>query len=121
MIKAHFNTLKHNQELEVFKHLASITVEHSGRVHVRQLEDSFKMKSCNGEHEFFVMTPLGMSMRTLQELHKDGIFAQSVIEGALDQVLFGLNFLHEAEVIHTGNSYLALAAGTRSGFSTNKQ
>ncbi len=102
MIKAHVNTLKHNQELEVFNHLTSITVEHSGRVHVRQLEDSFKIKSCNGEHDFFVMAPLGMSMRTLQDLQKDRIFAQSVVKGALDQVLFGLNFLHEANVIHTG-------------------
>lgn len=102
MIKAHVNTLVHNQELDVFKHLASITVEHSGRLHVRQLEDSFKMKSRNGEHDFFVMTPLGMSMRSLQELQKGRIFAQSVVKGALDQVLFGLNFLHEADVIHTG-------------------
>lgn len=116
MIKAHVNTLKHNQEFEVFKHLASITAEHSGRLHVRQLEDSFKMKSCNGEHDFFVLAPLGMSMRTLQELHEDGIFAQSVVEGALDQVLFGLNFLHEADVIHTGNPHLALAARMYCGF-----
>jgi serine/threonine-protein kinase SRPK3 len=100
----HVNTLKHNQELEVFNYLTSITVEHSGRVHVRQLEDSFKIKSCNGEHDFFVMVPLGMSMRTLQDLQKDSIFAQSVVKGALDQVLFGLNFLHEANVIHTGKS-----------------
>ncbi len=56
MIKAHVNTLKHNQELEVLKYLASITVEHSGRVHVRQLEDLFRIKSCNSEHEFFVDT-----------------------------------------------------------------
>jgi hypothetical protein len=110
VIKAYVNTLEYNQELEVFKHLAGITVEHSGRAHVRQLEDSFKMKSCNGEHDFFVLTPLGMSMRTLQELQKDGIFAQSVIKGALDQVLFGLNFLHEADVIHTGKFAPTLAA-----------
>jgi hypothetical protein len=102
VIKAYVNTLEHNQELEVFKHLASITVEHSGRLHVPQLEDSFRMKSRNGEHDFFVMTPLGMSMRSLQELQVGGIFAQSVVKGALDQVLLGLNFLHEADVIHTG-------------------
>ncbi|KAK0102305.1 hypothetical protein ONS95_005928 [Cadophora gregata] len=101
VIKAHVNTLKHIQELDVFNHLASISVEHPGRLHVRQLEDSFKMKSYNGEHEFFVMTPLGMSMRTLQDLHVGGVFAQSVVKGALDQVLFGLNFLHEADVTHT--------------------
>ncbi|KAH7364107.1 kinase-like protein [Rhexocercosporidium sp. MPI-PUGE-AT-0058] len=78
VIKVHVNTLKHNQELKVFNHLASITVEHSRQIHVRQLEDSFKMKSCNGEHDFFVMAPLGMSMRTLQDLQKDSIFAQNL-------------------------------------------
>ncbi|CZS94516.1 uncharacterized protein RCO7_11684 [Rhynchosporium graminicola] len=75
VIKAHVNTLKHNQELEVFNHLASITREHSA--------------------------PLGISIRTLQDLHKDKILAQSVIKGALNQVLFRLNFLHKANVIHT--------------------
>lgn len=49
VLKVYVNTLEHNQELEIFKHLAGITAEHSGRAHVRQLEDSFKLKSCNGE------------------------------------------------------------------------
>ena len=120
MLKAHVNTLKHNQELEVFKHLASITTEHSGRLHVRQLEDLFKLESKNGEHVFFVLKPLGMSMGTLQEIQKGGIFAQSVVKGALDQVLFGLNFLHEAEVIHTGNSHLSLITREQHGLSTNE-
>ena len=105
-LKVHVNTLKHNQELEVYQHLAGVTMEHEGREHVRRLQDSFKLKSRNGEHDVFVMTPLGMSFRTLQEMQMNGIFQQDLVVGALDQVLTGLNFLHEAEVIHTGK-YLA--------------
>ncbi|KAJ8064085.1 hypothetical protein OCU04_007920 [Sclerotinia nivalis] len=76
-------------------------MEHSGRKHVRRLEDSFTLQSGNGEHDVFVMTPLGMSLRSLQELQTNGIFQQTLVVGALDQVLTGLNFLHEADVIHT--------------------
>jgi serine/threonine-protein kinase SRPK3 len=106
VLKVHVNTLKHNQELEIYRHLAGITMEHSGRQYIRQLEDSFKLKSRNNEHDVFVMTPLGMSLRSLQEMQKDGILQQNLVVGALDQVLTGLNFLHEADVIHTGK-YLA--------------
>lgn len=98
----HVNTLKHNRELEVYKHLAGVTIEHLGRLYVRRLEDSFKIKSCNGEHDCFVMTPLGMSLRTFQELQPDRIFDQSLVKSALDQVIIGVDFLHEADVIHTG-------------------
>jgi serine/threonine-protein kinase SRPK3 len=103
-LKVHVHTLKHNQELNVYRHLASITKAHSGRKHIRQLEDSFKLRSRYGEHDVFVMTPLGMSLRTLQEMQQKRIFQQDLVVGALDQVLIGLNFLHEADVIHGGKS-----------------
>ena len=102
MLKVHINTLKHNQELEVYRHSAGVAMEHPGRKHIRQLEDSFKLESRNSEHDVFVMTPLGMSLRTLQKMQKGRIFQQILAVSALDQVLFGLNFLHEADVIHTG-------------------
>ena len=101
-LKVYVNTLKHNQELRVYRHLAGITMEHSGRVYVRKLEDSFKLKGRNGEHDVIVMTPLGMSLKTLQKMQTNGIFQQTLVVSALDQILTGLNFLHEAHVIHTG-------------------
>lgn len=98
----HVNTLKHNQELEVYRHLASGNEEHPGWDHVRQLENSFKLRGPNGEHDVFVMKPLGMSLRTLQEMQKGNVFQKDLVTVALSQVLLGLNFLHEAGVIHTG-------------------
>ncbi|KAK2601853.1 hypothetical protein QQS21_004636 [Conoideocrella luteorostrata] len=47
------------------------------------------------------MPPLGMSLRTLQELQKDHVFQQGLVTTALDQTLLGLNYLHDASVIHT--------------------
>ncbi|KAH9216811.1 kinase-like protein [Leptodontidium sp. 2 PMI_412] len=101
VLKVHVDTLERNRELEVYKHLAGVTIEHSGRLYVRRLEDSFKIKSYNGEHDCFVMTPLGMSLRTFQDMQPDRIFEQSLVKSALDQVLIGVDFLHDADVIHT--------------------
>jgi serine/threonine-protein kinase SRPK3 len=120
VLKVHVNTLKHNQELDVYRHLAGVTEEHPGREYVRQLKDSFTLKSHNGEHDVFVMKPLGMSLKTLQEMQKGGTFQQILVVSALNQVLLGLNFLHEADVIHTGN-YTPNLSGADTTFSSNQK
>jgi hypothetical protein len=51
-----------------------------------------------------------MSLRTLQEMQKNGTFQQTLIVGALNQVLTGLNFLYEADVIHTGKYIPSLSS-----------
>jgi len=102
VLKVHINTLKHNQELQVYRYLAGITKKHPGRDHIRRLEDSFTLKGHNGEHDVFVMKALGMSLRTLQDLQSNHTFQRELVVGALNQVLLGLDFLHGAEVIHTG-------------------
>jgi hypothetical protein len=110
VLKVHVNTLKHNQELEVYRYLAGVTNEHTGWEYIRRLKDSFTLKSYNGEHNVFIMTPLGISLRTLQEMQKNGIFQQTLVVGALKQVLTGLNFLHKADVIHTGKYIPSLSS-----------
>jgi serine/threonine-protein kinase SRPK3 len=102
----HINNLRHNQELQVYRHLAGIDVEHPGRQHVRQLKNSFKLKGPCGGHDVFIMAPLGMSLRTLQGMQRTGVFHKTLVTSALSQVLLGLNFLHEAEVIHTSKCIL---------------
>ncbi|KAF5532666.1 serine threonine kinase [Fusarium mexicanum] len=77
------------------------TGDYAGRQHVREVRDTFKISGPHGEHEVFVMPPLGMSLRTLQELQKGNVFQQTLVTSALDQTLLGLNYLHDADVIHT--------------------
>ncbi|TWU72709.1 hypothetical protein ED733_004179 [Metarhizium rileyi] len=101
VMKVHINSLHHNHELAVYQHLAHHTEDHPGRKHVREFHDSFKLKGPNGDHEVFVMTPLGMSLRSLQEIQIDGVFREQLVIGALAQVFLALDFLHEAGVIHT--------------------
>ncbi|KAF5719408.1 serine threonine kinase [Fusarium globosum] len=79
----------------------SLDLDHAGRQHVREVQDTFKLSGPHGEHEVFVMSPLGMSLKILQELQQDNVFQQSLVTSALDQILLGLNYLHDADVIHT--------------------
>ena len=110
----HINTLKQNHELEVFRHLASFAAkngrsdedtnhsDHPGRKHVRELKDMFQLTGPDGEHDVFVMTPLGMSLRTFQEMQKTGTFQPALVTSAVSQALLGLAYLHDADVVHTG-------------------
>ncbi|GJD01162.1 protein kinase [Colletotrichum higginsianum] len=86
----------------VYRHLAGVTVEHSGRDFIRQLNDSFVLDGPHGKHDVFVMEPLGMSLRTLQEQQQNRVFSETLVINALDQVLRGLDYLHDSNVIHTG-------------------
>ncbi|KAM5364519.1 hypothetical protein ACJA88_012957 [Fusarium oxysporum] len=47
------------------------------------------------------MLPLGMSLRSLQELQQGNVFQETLVTSALDQTLLGFNYLHDADVIHT--------------------
>ena len=104
-MKIHVNTIAENNEKRVYAHLAGVTNEHSGREFIRQLGECFEIDGPNGKHEVFVMEALGMSLRTLQEQQEGHIFPETFVVSALDQVLRGLDFLHEANVIHTGKYY----------------
>ncbi|KAL1878039.1 hypothetical protein VTK73DRAFT_8263 [Phialemonium thermophilum] len=101
-LKVHVNTLKHNQELEVYEHLASVDLaDHPGQEYVRKLETSFKLRGPHGEHAVFVMKPLGMSLRSFQDMQREGVFQKDLAASAVDQVLLGLSYLHDAGVVHT--------------------
>lgn len=102
VLKVHINTLKENQELNVYQHLAHVNIEHRGKDHIRRLTNSFELQGPHGMHDVFVMPPMGMSLRTFQEMQKEQVFHQSLVTAGISQVLLGLNYLHEANVVHTG-------------------
>ncbi|ODA83688.1 hypothetical protein RJ55_02203 [Drechmeria coniospora] len=101
VMKVHINTLQYSHESVVYDHLAKHTEDHPGRKHVREFHESFQIKGPNGNHEVFVMAPLGMSLKSLQELQRNGVFQELLVIGALAQVVLALDFLHEAGITHT--------------------
>ncbi|CEJ80100.1 hypothetical protein VHEMI00305 [[Torrubiella] hemipterigena] len=46
------------------------------------------------------MEPTSMSLRSLQEIQRTRVFHESVVRGGMSQLLLGLDYLHEADIIH---------------------
>lgn len=101
-MKVHINAITYIHESAVYRHLAKHAEDHPGRKHVRQFHDSFQIKGPHGDHGVFVMEPLGMSLRSLQEIQVQGVFQEQLVMGALAQIFLALDFLHESDIIHTG-------------------
>ena len=96
-------------ELHVYHHLDDVASEHPGRKHVRACEDRFTLKGPSGEHQVLVMTPLGLSLRRLQDQQEKGVFEVMLVSRAVSQILLGLDFLPASDVIHAGASEILFA------------
>ena len=109
VLKVHVTHVSHFRELEVLQYLKSIQSEHSGREQIRLLEDHFTIQGSCGPHIVFVLPPLGVSVKHLQELQPGGVYDEETAVSAIQRTVLALNFLHhEASVIHTGKSYTTL-------------
>ncbi|KAI0182252.1 kinase-like protein [Xylaria flabelliformis] len=103
-VKVHINTLKHNQELEIYHHLANTPCDPEfvkAKQHVRQLKESFKLTGPHGDHDVFVMTPLALSLSHFLGARRGQPFHSDFVKQALSQILYGLVYLHDMNVVHT--------------------
>lgn len=74
-----------------------------GPLHIRPLEDSFKVQGPHGSHEILVQVPVAKSLVESQSTADDFVLAPSIVKSSLKQVVSALDFLHsDAHVIHTG-------------------
>ncbi|KAK2590721.1 hypothetical protein QQS21_011592 [Conoideocrella luteorostrata] len=90
VMKVHTSTSKYNHELVIYQHLANHTEDHPGRKHVQEFHTSFTLKGPKGDHGVFVMAPLGMSLRSLQEIQRTGIFQEELVNVHSDNLLIGI-------------------------------
>ncbi|KAH8168821.1 protein kinase domain-containing protein [Sarocladium implicatum] len=102
VLKIHVNQISHPQELHVLEHLKSVKSDHPGSRQIRALIDHFIIKGPHGCHVVFVLPPLGVSVRLLQDLQPGGVYGEETAISAIQQTLMALDFLHcEANVVHT--------------------
>jgi non-specific serine/threonine protein kinase len=105
VLKIHVNSLPFNRELEIYQHLKTIALDHSGRYNIRTLSDSFKLQGPLGLHDVFVFQPLGFSLSDFQTTQPNEVFSRDLAIEALCQVLPALDYLHKvANVTHTGEA-----------------
>lgn len=108
MLKVHVTHVPHLRELEVLQYLKSLQSEHFARELIRLIEDHFTIQGSHGSHIVFVLPPLGVSVKLLQELQPGGVYEEYHAVSAVERTVLALDFLHhEASVIHTGRSSTA--------------
>jgi hypothetical protein len=99
------STEEHN-EVIVSKHLKPIEAEHPGKELVRLVQDHFKIDGPHGTHQCLLFQPLGMSLTDFRNLLPQKAFDKRLLQQSLQLILLGLDFMHQAGVVHTGTPLL---------------
>jgi hypothetical protein len=92
-----------NNELAVSRHLESIDAgEHPGKQLLSLVLDEFEITGPHGTHQCLVLEPLGMSFTNLRTHFDENGVTKALLQQTIQMVLLGLDFLHQAGVVHTG-------------------
>lgn len=89
-------------EVAVSDRVQSIHADHPGRERLRLVLDHFQATGPYGLHHCLVFAPLGLTYTDLRNLLPDKGLNKDLLQQTLLMVLLGLDFLHQAGVVHTG-------------------
>lgn len=95
-------TLKLNSEMAISQHLKPIEAEHPGKDLLRLVLDDFQIAGPHGMHQCLLFTPLGMSYTNFRNMFPTRTLSKQLLQESLLLILLGLDFLHQAGVVHTG-------------------
>lgn len=92
-------------EAAVSRYVKSVGAEHPGINYMRLMVDDFAVQGPHGTHRCLLFNPLGMTLTDLRKLTPDKALDKSHLQQSLQLVLFALDLLHQAGVVHTGMSF----------------
>lgn len=91
-----------NNEIKIYRHLASQSGAHPGSERVLALLDHFRIQGPNGEHDVLVLQVVGPHLEAM--FHEEPTVIQQSIKSLVHQVALGTSFLHHCGVVHAGQS-----------------
>ncbi|KXX77730.1 Serine/threonine-protein kinase SRPK [Madurella mycetomatis] len=89
------------KEVVISNHIKSIHAEHPGKERLRLVCDNFQIRGPLGCHQCLLFTPLGLTYTAFRSLFPENGFNVDILQQSLLLVLLGLDFLHQAGVVHT--------------------
>lgn len=95
---------KVNNEVAISRHLNSIDADHPGKGLLRLVLDDFQIAGPHGKHQCLLFAPLGLSYTDFRNRFPEKGLNKELLQQTLQLVLLGLDFLHQADVVHTGRS-----------------
>lgn len=91
-----------DREFRIYEHLAKVNSAHPGQSLLRELYDSFELRSNSGNHRCLVLQPMHMTLLEMMRLNPRP-FDLPLLKMMLRRLLLALDYLHtEANVTHTG-------------------
>jgi serine/threonine protein kinase len=93
---------KNSKEILVSKHVQSIQAEHPGRERLRIVVDDFEIAGPTGKHQCLLFAPQGMAYTDFRRRFPDKSINKTLLQQTLLLTLLGLDFLHQAGIVHTG-------------------
>ena len=91
-----------NNEIRVYRHLASQSGAHPGSERVLALLDHFRVQGANGEHDVLVLQVVGPHLEAM--FQEEPTAVQQLIKSLTHQVALGTSFLHHCGIVHAGKS-----------------
>jgi hypothetical protein len=92
-------------EIAISRHIRSIEAEqHPGKARLRVVLDDFQIPGPHGSHRCLLFTPLGLTYTDFRNMLPDKAFTKVLLQQSLLLVVLGLDFMHQAGVVHTGLS-----------------
>ncbi|KAL2129155.1 hypothetical protein VTI74DRAFT_8161 [Chaetomium olivicolor] len=89
-------------ELAVSRHLQSLDDGgHPGRKLLRLVVDNFTVTGPHPTHQCLLFNPLGTSLTEFRTMLDENGLSKELLQWTLRFVLWGLDFLHQAGVVHT--------------------
>lgn len=93
---------KTSNELVISRHLRSIETVHPGQERLRVVSDDFQIAGSSGHHQCLIFDLQGLTYTQFRNEFEDGALPKAILQQSLLMVLLGLDFLHQAGVVHTG-------------------
>ncbi|KAG6007508.1 hypothetical protein E4U21_005977 [Claviceps maximensis] len=94
-------TGKENNELAISQHLQSVEGEHPGRAMIRVARDDFHVAGPHGVHQCLVFDPLGVTFTKFKNRLPNKVMDKLLLQQTLELIIITLDFLHQANVVHT--------------------
>jgi len=92
-----------DNEVAISEYLQSVDpAGHPGKDRLRLVQDHFRITGPHGTHQCLVFAPLGLSYTKFRNIFPDKALNKLLLQQSLQLVLLGLDFLHQAGVVHTG-------------------
>ncbi|KAB8356544.1 hypothetical protein FH972_024127 [Carpinus fangiana] len=90
-----------DNEVVISRHLNSLEGDHPGRQLCRVVLDDFQVTGPCGLHQCLLFDALGMTMWKFQNLMPGKTINMTLLQQTLQLNLLALDFLHQANVVHT--------------------